>query len=355
MVILLLMMLVSTSPIIAATDNSGAIGGFSTSTKSTYQPGLFIDLNENQWYGINNQAVIQKVYELEIMNGKGAGIFDPNGNITIAEAIKMAAVVHNIYNGGQGDFIQGTPWYQVYVDYAVSVELIVGNAFSGEYTRFATRAEMAYIFANCVPRLELQAINSVVYLPDVYESDEYGEGALLYGNDVFSLFRAGVLTGNDNKGTFRPFDNITRAEAAAIICRIVIPSERKILDFSQVMLSGDFLTQGMLDKYDSYAEFIEFSDEDYQKIIIMTNIAVSDFKFIEIEFLSDGDSDSMFGEKRVVYALGELSPEKPFVVTWMGWGMIPHRGVSFVDEKGATRYFAISVSGLDGSLIFAEF
>jgi len=41
------------------------------------------------------------------------------------------------------------------------------------------------------------------------------------------LYEAGVLTGNDDAGTFIPNANINRAEAATIISRVILPDTRK--------------------------------------------------------------------------------------------------------------------------------
>lgn len=122
----------------------------------------------------------------------------------------------------------------------------------------------------------------------------------------------------------------------------------------KALVSVDYATDELLGKYDSFAEFIEFEDEDYQKIIFTTNIAVKDFRFIEIGFEAE-DTDVTFFENNVLYSLAELLPTKPFVVTWMEWGSIPHRGISFIDETDTTRYFYIAMSGEDGSLLLVEF
>jgi len=50
------------------------------------------------------------------------------------------------YNGESETFTQGIPWYQVYVDYAITNGIVNANDFT-EYDRSATRAEMAYIFS----------------------------------------------------------------------------------------------------------------------------------------------------------------------------------------------------------------
>jgi hypothetical protein len=78
---------------------------------------------------------------------------------------------------------------------------------------------MAAIFALALPESELKAQNTVNSLPDV-DSKTPNYAAIML------LYKAGVLMGNDEKGTFRPGDPITRAETAAIIARLILPAER---------------------------------------------------------------------------------------------------------------------------------
>ena len=193
-----------------------AIGGFNISPRTEYTKDTFIDIDENQWYAPS----IMLVYELGIMSGKGDRMFDPYGSVLISEAVAMAARVHSIYNGGATDFPTGTPWYQVYVDYAIENSIIQIDDFS-DYNKMATRAEMVYIFSNSVPLDEYTEINTIETLPDITETARFGQ-------NVYRLYRAGILTGNDSFGTFTPDANITRAQAAAIIVRVVIPSERRM-------------------------------------------------------------------------------------------------------------------------------
>ena len=356
----------------AAAPYADAIGGFRGAAIAAYSPGMFNDIDEGQWYGANNSAVVKAAYELQIMSGKGAGVFDPEGPITRAEAVKMAAVVHEIYNGGDASvFGQGaqSPWYQEYVDYATSRGLIGDAPFDeqpGEFDAPATRAEMAYIFARAVPDGELRQINTVNYLPDVPLQDRTSMRS--FGAEIYKLYRAGVLSGNDSRGTFRPYSDITRAEAAAIICRIVLPSERVALDLSRVAISGGyFLFDPASDappadapppRIEDCEAFYETDSEYAQLIYIRTNIGVSDFKYIDIT-LDDPSIDPFdyYPSRmlREIYAMGELAPERPFAVAWVDVGLMPTRGFSFVDDKGATRYFSISSSGYDGSLLLIEF
>ncbi|NLY50909.1 MAG: S-layer homology domain-containing protein, partial [Firmicutes bacterium] len=75
-----------------------------------------------------------------------------------------------------------------------------------------------YIFAHALPESELTAISNRIP-PDVAATDKYAD-------EILILYAAGVLCGNDEAGTFAGECAITRAEAAAIITRIALPSVR---------------------------------------------------------------------------------------------------------------------------------
>jgi uncharacterized protein YjdB len=193
-------------------------GNMSNFKKSkTYTSGMFSDVNESQWYGYTQQKVIANAYEYGLMQGSG-NTFNPTGNMTIAEAVTIAARVHHIYNGGTGEFTQGSPWYQVYVDYAIGNGIIGTGTFS-DYNKAATRAEMAFIFSSALPSAEFAAQNTVNSLPDVNNSTPYY-------STIIMLYKAGIVAGSDNIGTFNPGSNITRAEASAIISRVILPATR---------------------------------------------------------------------------------------------------------------------------------
>jgi len=206
-------MLLSTSmPIFAGSDSMDHF-----QKTISYTPGQFKDVDENQWYGANNQQSVQLACELGLMKGNGDK-FEPNGNVTLAQAITMAARSSAIYIGEDQQFVQGQPWYQVYVDYCIDNKIISTNDFFN-YNEVATRAQMAYIFANALPNAEFDEINIVEALPDISEKSTYGK-------EVFSLYKAGIVGGNDSLGTFTPNSYIKRAASAAIIARLALPEKR---------------------------------------------------------------------------------------------------------------------------------
>ncbi|MCL2045010.1 MAG: InlB B-repeat-containing protein [Oscillospiraceae bacterium] len=200
----------------ASLAETGSMDNFLQSR--TYTPGMFNDINEDAWYGYNKEKAVANAYEYGLMSGYPDNTFRPTGNITIAEAITVAARVHRIYTTGADDFVQGTPWFQVYVDYAISNGIIYASDFA-TFNQLATRREMAYIFANALPKSEFTKQNTVNSLPDVSVSTTHS-------SSIFMLYEAGVIGGSDTAGTFNPGNNITRAEAAAIISRVILPSER---------------------------------------------------------------------------------------------------------------------------------
>ena len=188
----------------------------------TYTSGLFTDVNESAWYGYNVQQVIARVYEYNLMQGITTSTFSPTRSITLAEVITVAVRVHGIYSTGVQPTIYSDnpsdPWYSGYINYAIANGIISASIFT-DYGRAATRAEVAYIFANTLPTTEFPVKVNITALPDVNNTTPYSES-------IFMLFRAGVLTGNNDQRTFYPANNITRAEAAAIISRVILPGMR---------------------------------------------------------------------------------------------------------------------------------
>ena len=204
---------------VALTATATSSTGMSNFTKvKAYTRGQFTDVDETLWYGLDEQEVIANAYEYGLMKGDSSTTFNPAGNMTIAEAIAVAARVHKIYATGNGDFEQGSVWYQVYVDYAVANNIIAANDFAN-YSKAATRAEMAYIFSESLPAAEFPSQNTVNSLPDVNNGTPYYSA-------ILTLYKAGVLAGSDAQGTFNPSNNIIRAEAAAIISRVILPATR---------------------------------------------------------------------------------------------------------------------------------
>lgn len=179
----------------------------------------FTDVPQEAWY----HSSVKAAYEYGLVKGATETTYQPNGALTVAEAIVLADRIHMLYETGKDTLQNGTPWYQTYVDYALAEELITGSTFDS-YTRPITRGEMADLFSRALPTTEYTVINSI---PENCPEDIVGHA---FEENIRVLYRAGILTGNDVFGTFTPDQGIIRSEAAAIVSRIVDPSLRRKIE-----------------------------------------------------------------------------------------------------------------------------
>lgn len=178
----------------------------------------FTDVKSTVWYA----PYIQATYAMGLMEGVGGDLFAPNGTVALSQTVAVAVRIYEKYHGIADQSAEyGTPWYAYYMARGKEYGILPEALRSDSPTRAATRAEVAEILYRSLPAEELPAVNQIEALPDYKESDTYWTA-------VVSLYRAGVLTGNDEYGTFRPNSNIRRSELAAILSRMVRPELRKM-------------------------------------------------------------------------------------------------------------------------------
>ena len=182
----------------------------------------FSDVPSNAWYASD----VNDIQQYGILQGVGNNKFNPDGNMTLAEAITLAcrtyAKIHNETIPNTND----NPWYWGYVQYA-NVKGICANAeFGTGYDKFCNRLTMAILFSRVLPTNTQREINSVTAIPDVMDNAE--------NQGVYLLYRNGVLTGADEYGSFNPYSKISRAEAAAILNRVINPAKRKTFTLKEL-------------------------------------------------------------------------------------------------------------------------
>lgn len=168
--------------------------------------------------------------ELGLMKGTSGTTFSPDAPVTVQEAIILAARLRCVYSWGsnsvqypnQASVGNADTWATAEINYAIQEGIIKSGDFTN-YKATATRAQMAYIFANALP--ESTGVYSVINtvdndaIPDVRTSDPYG-------SSIYKLYRSGVLTGGDGN-VFAPTKPITRAETAAIVSRLPFPTKHQ--------------------------------------------------------------------------------------------------------------------------------
>lgn len=188
----------------------------------------FQDVPLDSWFF---QDVLS-AYNRGLINGMSETIYDPNGSLTVAQAIKLAACMHQLNRDGAVTLASGSSgqWYDVYLTYALEQD-ILDESYSGldkaAMDTPITRAEFVHVFYNALPRSSYNMINAVVLnaIPDVSEDD-------LYSDEIYTFYRAGILTGDTADedtpaGMFRPGDPIKRSEVATIMNRMFDNTARK--------------------------------------------------------------------------------------------------------------------------------
>lgn len=194
-------------------EDKGDIANFTA--KNRYNSGLFSDVKSTDWFLEN----VKTTYELGLMKGTGSGTFSPGNNVTLAEAITLAARIHSIYYTGSDSFASydGGNWYDPYVDYARENNII--NTYYN-YSRPATREEFVHILVKALPEEALENIAGRISFVD--------SGDITYMAEVRLLSGAGVINGikEDGQLYFKPLNTVTRAEVAAVVGRMVKPSQR---------------------------------------------------------------------------------------------------------------------------------
>ena len=193
----------------------------------------FTDVSTSAWY----YSDVKTAYDTGLINGMDATTFAPESNLTYAQAVKLAACMNQKYSTGSVTLANESPnWWDSYVEYAKEKNIINKDYY---WNSNATRAGYVEIFAKALPDEALKSKNTVVdgAIPDVDMSHPQASA-------IYKLYRAGILTGNDEKGTFLPNNPIKRSEVSAILTRMMNESARKDLDLSSVTPPDDSEVQG---------------------------------------------------------------------------------------------------------------
>ncbi len=89
-------------------------------------------------------------------------------------------------------------------------------------------------------------------------------------------------------------------------------------------------------------------------VVFSVNNPVKNFKVLSLHFKDFNNGKPVFLVKEL-YTKEVFRPDRQLLVKFSFIGSIPNNGISYTDPAGKTRYYSISESGMDGSLIFSEF
>ena len=179
----------------------------------------FYDVDSDDWF----YEPVKSAWANELIDGVAARYYMPDNTLTVAQAVKLAAALHQKQSVG---FVTlqngGTHWYDNYVNYAVANSLIEAayqSKSAEDMNKAVTRAEFVHILSKL---LNAGTINTVNNIPDVKSGDAYAD-------EIFAFYRAGILTGSDRLGTFHPESSLKRSEAAAILVRLYDATQRQYI------------------------------------------------------------------------------------------------------------------------------
>ena len=177
----------------------------------------FSDLDETEWA----RESIEYLASISVVSGVGENRFHPAGNVKREEFLKMVlnALGYTV-KSGKCPFtdIASDAWYENYVYTAYTEEIVTGKTETLFGTGEAiTRQDAAVILSRALEKrgIFLDVTGSGTAPADADKIADYAAGA------VETMFRAGVLTGDEN-AAFLPQENLTRAQAAKMLYGILM-------------------------------------------------------------------------------------------------------------------------------------
>ena len=188
------------------------------STASTAPSGgsfPFTDVAESRW----SYPYIREMYEAGVIDGMTPTTFEPAGNVTRAQFVKMLALLQSAdvsaYASGPFTDVPGDAWYARYVNWAAANGIVNGtSATTFDPNTTISRQDMAVMLYNYTQHFGVQLDQKTV----TAFTDE-GSVAAYALPAVQALHRAGVINGMPD-GSFRPYDTATREQACAVLCAL---------------------------------------------------------------------------------------------------------------------------------------
>ena len=196
---------------------------FSTLVIPTSAASKFTDVRDDDWFCHS----VDRVLGTGMMIGTSDTTFEPLSDITGAQGITLLSRLHARITGRDAElsalYDPNAPWYQSFLDYASTHQMIddtVGAILDRRMLTPLTRAELLYFFSRLPDSIwtEKNLVEDGA-IPDV------PVGAQFY-DAIYRAYRAGIVIGMDDAGTFLHDKPISRAEVAAFVIRILYPEER---------------------------------------------------------------------------------------------------------------------------------
>ena len=167
---------------------------------------------QNHWA----KDCIEELVEAGILKGVDEDSFEPDSKVNRAEFCTMIYRALGLENAGSGQMfgdVSSDKWYYESVQAVAEKGIINGDGRNFNPENQMTRQEMAkVIWASIADKVPTPSVDVASY-SDAAEVSDWAKGAI----NSLSFYK--ILEGSD--GQFRPNASMTRAEAAAVISRVL--------------------------------------------------------------------------------------------------------------------------------------
>ena len=172
----------------------------------------FTDVPADHWAA----SSIERMADAGVMSGVGNGQFAPDKTLSNAEFVTMVA--RQFY----ADLIgaEGGVWYAPYVEAAQAAGVLDGTEAGADGSKMEApidRYDMAQVMYNVICDKGMEAAP----LADTSRVADWSAVPVAYQEAVSVCYNAGLLSGVDGKGTFNGDGEMTRAQAAVVMDRLI--------------------------------------------------------------------------------------------------------------------------------------
>jgi len=306
----------------------------------------FTDVQTTDWFYKN----LQELTEKNISSGYPDGTFKPSNTLKFEEFLKMLIVATD---GEPAEQKEGQEWHQNYIDKALESKYISEQqeAFIGQNIDRQTMAEILYNVLTEKEDIKSYTDEELQYLSDKLTDVDKTDVKTLTINGI------GVISGYPD-GTFKPTGTLTRAEAVAVLSRVInkdlrnpvkiISKENGIIDAADLdKIPVEDTNYNKLKEYvttylrDEPAKNIKAGDIDYKvENVIKADISMFPIKYGDIvitgiEKLPGEKSPFDSDDAIILHAYAWRSNCNKDNSSERFWGKyIPDLMISYVDKSG---------------------
>jgi len=208
----------------------------------------FSDVEESDWH----YKYVMELYERGGVNGVGDGKFNPNGTVTAAEFMTIAARLVTPQYIDMSSASEG--WAFPYYDALIKTQIIHPSAWvrsmNDVYDMWTNTTH-----SGLNDSMTREKMSEILYDLAEYRGEDMSILPNIQNNipdsakcskDEFWAYSAGIITGKAG-GYFDPHGNMTRAEMCTVFCRLMNYVEREKV-VVQESYTSDYFVEGGLTK-----------------------------------------------------------------------------------------------------------